>query len=942
MGATDSKLAFRKGVFRLFEERFWLLPETPDDVFSLIGASDIRRVRDQARENLETWIEKLVDRLCTLLRDPNFPSSSNASLQLLNCVRVLTRIMPFIFESEELSEWEDHFFWTSADVADENRVRVVAKEGEEGDENKDETSKTARLTLGEKLLNAILDLLFLAGFSIPSNIATETSRVNYVIWETGVGSSTPITSSKECDANRTETLRLLLVLLSKSMYIHPSVVLAKENHWTHHVVACTERKVVLALLCSLINTAVKYNPLGWGVPYNHVVFSDPRELLVILCLQNLLVLLDYHSPGHAHYQIDPPPHSIPVSGSESGSAAAAILDPEKRALAEREQSATDPLTVPESTKSPASLTMEPKSPISKDSKDSLAQDNAFRYYLSKLHRAQDFQFLMDGIYRILSNPMQANNTYLPGSTKQVRCHVEMMMLCWKLLEINKRFRNYLLETDRVLDVLVVLLYYALEYKTNTAQIGLVRMCAFILQTLSSDRTFGVKLNKPFDGHSSLPPNVRIAAFHGSYADFLIISIYILIATTRGSLSSLYPALLLTITNVSPYLKNLSVVSSNKLVSLFGSFAAPGFILADEGNHWLVEYLLEAFDYVIQYQYADNAHFIYAIVRAHTKFEDLRDFSLAKGLAEIERVRLAKEEKRRLALLAAEQQKIQAAEDVAEDGAVKSLLSHAETNDEGEPVEPLDGKTTLAHVEEQGEQQAGPLSPDVPGSPMSLEPSRSIEELGPLSEKARGKLPENTPVRPFSSSSSSITGATDRRRSTSSLVPPHQGVVTVGKNGFVPTEDWVSTWLPKLPLATVLTLLNHLVPQVEDLCSTQSLTTDGQVLEFLRSATLVGIVPPPHSVQVRRFLWGEALVIWFRSLLWGQAYVASLASFGVWNGTNIKLFQIKHANPLPTATQSTQSQSQSQSQSHTQGSLQANAGGAGANAVDRESQGQGSR
>ncbi|CAO3681450.1 unnamed protein product [Umbelopsis vinacea] len=57
MGATDSKLAFRKSVFRLFEEnnlpvnaddywcQFWTLPETADDVFSLIGGTDIRRVR---------------------------------------------------------------------------------------------------------------------------------------------------------------------------------------------------------------------------------------------------------------------------------------------------------------------------------------------------------------------------------------------------------------------------------------------------------------------------------------------------------------------------------------------------------------------------------------------------------------------------------------------------------------------------------------------------------------------------------------------------------------------------------------------------------------------------------------------------------------------------------------------------------------------------------
>jgi hypothetical protein len=97
-----------------------------------------------------------------------------------------------------------------------------------------------------------------------------------------------------------------------------------------------------------------------------------------------------------------------------------------------------------------------------------------------------------------------------------------------------------------LDLMVVLIYYAVDNRNNpgklvkvmllhklshiivtdciivTAQIGLVRMSAFVLQTLSSDRAFGVKLNKPFDGHSSLPNSVRLPAFHGSYADFVII------------------------------------------------------------------------------------------------------------------------------------------------------------------------------------------------------------------------------------------------------------------------------------------------------------------------------------------------------------------------------------------------------------------------------------
>jgi hypothetical protein len=63
-------------------------------------------------------------------------------------------------------------------------------------------------------------------------------------------------------------------------------------------------------------------------------------------------------------------------------------------------------------------------------------DNVFRYYMSKLHRKQDFNFLMDGLYRILMNPLTASNTYLPRSTKKVQCYMDVMMLCWRLIETN--------------------------------------------------------------------------------------------------------------------------------------------------------------------------------------------------------------------------------------------------------------------------------------------------------------------------------------------------------------------------------------------------------------------------------------------------------------------------------------------------------------------------
>ncbi|CAJ0753766.1 6874_t:CDS:10 [Entrophospora sp. SA101] len=786
MGATDSKLAFRKGVFRLFEERnigpndeywsqFWILPETSEDVFSLIGAQDIRRVRDHARENLETLILKTFERILVVVRAPDFPSPQNSILHLLNCIRILTRIMPFIFESEDMEEWEENFFWTAQtrkskknrklEVVVDNSIEETNNYESQNINNTDENNENINYTesietippLGERLLSVVIELLFLAGFTLPISLTTQYSRVIPVNWETGVGSTIPVGSSKENDVNKTETLRLLLTLISRSMYMSAATFISKENKWIKYLVLKRERKVVLALLCSILNTAVKYNPAGWGVPYNHVMFADTRETLVALCLQVLLVLLDY-------------PISTETTSSDRDSILLRNLPPNV--------------------------------------------DNVFRHYTSKLHRTQDFQFIMDGIYRILSNPMQANNTYLPGSTKQIRCYQETLMLCWKFLEINKRFRNYLFDTDRVLDILIVLIYYALENKNDTAQLGLLRMCAFILQTLSSDREFAIRLNKVFEGHGSLPGNVRIPAFYGTYADYMIISIYALIATTRGALHSLYPAFILTITNVSPYLKNLSVVSSTKLVQLFSSFTAPGFLLSEEGNHRLVEYMLEAFNNIIQHQYADNPNLVYAIVRNPKKFEELSQFTLARGLTEIKKVQLAKEQRKKQS---------------------KNIPNTGDVNE----------KTTMLRISSQFDNNQSEMIEYEEGP------------MPPLSEKARGKLPE------------------------------------VGKSGFVPTEDWVSSWHSNLQIGTILLLLSELIPKVQSMCMTQSITTDQEVLEYLKSVTLVGILPLPQPILIRQFLWSEASVVWFSSILWGQIYLAS-SNHLVYRDSNEQVYQKIHA------------------------------------------------
>ncbi|KAF9147351.1 hypothetical protein BG015_011030 [Linnemannia schmuckeri] len=641
MGAADSKLAFKKGVFRLFEERnipsnaneyweqFWNLPESADDVFLLVGSQDIRRVRDEARENLECLIEKILSRLFSLCDSPQFLTPEAPVRQLLNCVRVLTRLFPFVFESDDLMMWEERYFWTPRSRGASNRRRSNASHLDEstqpsGTENRSSNTISVHSELASSAPKdqTLLDLLFTSGFTLPTALESK-NRVSYVIWETGIGSSKPIGTSKELDDNRTEILRLLLVLFSRSMYIPPTAITTTENRWIDTVVTGSDRQITLAILCSLVNSALKYNPSGWGLPYNHVMFNDQRELLVMLCLQVIVVLLDY--------QVIERPATSPSCFSAGIRIESGAGDSHSQGLTFSDSPSN--VLVPNTTSSDqqAQRTLE------------CANKNQFRFYLSRLHREQDFLFLTDGMYRILSNPMAASSTYLPGSTKQVKCHIETLMFCWKTLEVNKRFRVYLLETNRVLDFVVILLYFSLEHKLDPTHVGLVRMCACMLQTLSKDRAFGHTLNRPFDGHASLPANVRIHNFHGTYGDYLICSIQHLIATTKRTLRSLYPALVSTLSNVSPYIQNISPLASSRLLQLTTSFASPSFLLAEESNHRLLGILLDTVTSILYYQAPHNAHLVYALIQYEPKIQTMARFTLQRGLDDIHKLRYRKDD-----------------------------------------------------------------------------------------------------------------------------------------------------------------------------------------------------------------------------------------------------------------------------------------------------------
>lgn len=83
------------------------------DVFALVTSAEIRKMRTEQPENLATLCYKATERLVKAVDS----SCRTAAEQhtVLNCVRLLTRIIPYIFED---NEWGD-FFWSALPSSNE-------------------------------------------------------------------------------------------------------------------------------------------------------------------------------------------------------------------------------------------------------------------------------------------------------------------------------------------------------------------------------------------------------------------------------------------------------------------------------------------------------------------------------------------------------------------------------------------------------------------------------------------------------------------------------------------------------------------------------------------------------------------------------------------------------------------------------------------------------
>jgi len=804
----------------------WETPESAVDIFQSVAPSDVRKLIKLQPGNLHTLITQAVHQMTFFVEQPDHQYHKSA----LNCVRFLTRVMPFIFETLDISN--------DGAVA----VTVVTTETKESNQfledifwkppapsssnNGEKNTPTlhGKPCLAQRMIAAMMRMLFLPDFTIDkvrfanmcrppprSDVESGSSGSDGVVgasrdaasvahyptanpghvWEYGVrvpylpeSGSIAWGANARLEANRSELLKLLVTCMCRPLYVEPHLHPVYNERWMSAICE-TSNPLQETLLLSLLNMITTYDPIGTGMlsylPFASTVMDDPRERHIDACCHALLVLLDYAVPPPdpstanataSHPSADPDKDGAGVEGDQQTTTGTGTLTsvPITSTTSTKEDEA-ELASVPSSR--PTTTSTPPPPPTTSTPSTTGVPVNQYHVHLRSITEVHDFDFLFDGLARLLNNIPESMNTYLPNSQRQVQAYQEILTILWQCIDLNPAFREHVVSVKSCEKLVFPCLYLMYEYRRIDSMSGLLHLCTFLLLHMSGSRDFGVALNRPLEykiPSIGIPTMTTEAAPYGTHVDLCVVVFHKMLVDGMRSLRSLYNCMLTILSNISPYVKTMSLASSLKLVSLFEIFASKKFLLSDPNHNQYIFFLLDIFNNIIQYQYNGNHHLIYAMVRRKEHFDALVCLRVEKKSA-----------------------------------------NQINTNNEGEKTA-ADTTTTVQIT------------------------------------------PTTTPT-------------------------------------FVATQDWLDSWKSKLPLRVIVELLEYLKPKVEALAlSLNGLVNESDIVTFIRETTMVGVLPQPHPIVVRKYQPNKYTSLWFTTFLWGVVFMRN-QSMPLWDGTKIKIFSL---------------------------------------------------
>ena len=869
MGASASKIKFRESLTSLitrdvspedaeFWDELWKIPSSAEEVFELLTPANARRLRDERFDNLATLFTQATAQLCQIVETPYTIYFDQA----LNCVRVLTRILPFLLEKGDLGENDPNveaLCWATSE-GNGGKKRKGGKDGQDEDEDDDDDDDNQE-PLSLLVVHAAMHMLFLPQFTC--DFYEEDGKDNDI---NPYASSSDSDSDDEdldddydggSDKEAVEQRRMakadretqIEAGLGKPRRIRKGVRLTPSPAgivWAPGVGFSPEGKCLIAAANSS-STSVKSkggatnsNPKSGksgkkgsssksSVLHPEAAYTrkydknriEVLRLLLAACCDPLFSPADEYNPLASRWMSVAVAADAPnapclfysllntvVSYDPSNSSFGGVPYSSKFAsdahakLVELSAQVLCVLLDCGLSGDPLPCVNkygEPVVPLSYAYKGGF---NIFRVLLARINNGRDLAILYRGFVRLLRNTFESKNTYLPSSQSRLECYQELLILLWKTLEENPLFLDFILTRCDVCELVVPLCYLMYTSRKDAAQVGLVHICTFILLKLSGERSLGVSLNRPF--RTKLPCDLPL--FSGSHADLVSITLHKIIVNGSYRLVPLYSCFLTIVCNFSPYWRSMSLVSSVKLVNLFELFSSPKFLYSGEKAYRHLALLLEIFNNIIQYQYNGNQHLVYAIVRRKDSFGRLVSLTLPKAIYQCQK-----------AFPSSDRPEYDA------DAADAAALSIQDVDEQGNPIEDEEDDATM---------------------------TTNGEDTATLD--------------------STVAGIRER---------------------FLPTEAWLTELRSSLPLETVNRLLQHLVPVVDDMCERKNGVVDEiEILEVFKEITMVGLLPVPHAIVIRKYQPNQYTSIWFTAFMWGVVYLRSQKP-PIFDGKCIELFQV---------------------------------------------------
>lgn len=896
-----------------FWNQFWTEEEWSNELY--ITLQEVRILRDGSASNFSALIYKMVERF--MLATKTLCNSHSQQTAVLNATKILTTVLPAVFEDKD---WKEFFLKNSIDRSPNAKgtgktLIFPEKKPEDRDysayipsigtacflndrkvsissssvtDNTSASSANSSLidpknvttnnqpnlavlkgtdsirddSLLKILVISLCDLLFCPEFTVsPHNDDTSfhvadgppediRSLVSYnYIWEPGVGYESSINSTTNYDKSRSDLLRLLLTCFSSTLYIKPEEAMEHRNYWIE-ILASNDNRHALPLFTSLLNTVLSYKP-NKILPFNSLLYEDSRKELAELAAQVLIATLDYKFP----------------ESNEEGNK---------------------------------------------------KNQNLFIEYISRIHRDEDIDFIIQGFKSLLNDKI--DKVYMLSYSQHIDFDQELMILFWKFCDLNPKFMRSLLNSKDLIEIIIPIVDRLNVNFQEPSKTAMTHTGVFILLMLSGERNFGIRLNKPYQVSvlTNLPP------FNGTYTDLIIIVFHKLILYGHN-VYQLFDYMLAIIANISPYIKALSMISSKCLIQLFEIFSAPFVIFTEPNYHQIVLYLFEIFNNIIQYQFDGNTNLICSILQKKDLFLNLKnlpttDSSIRKVLNKLSKIRDSQE---------SDQVKVGEDSNLNEEGNSVVESKMEKTNSPGSSRNEIINAIISSSCDTHERKSPRTIecirsleavlteTPDVRAcielvylaSEQGTENKSDLRDEATVEEKPSllldtGQQSSEPAVDPFSCTNElvkleepnpaedEVFEASSRELDTSIDQELDISTGQEQPDCWRPTAEFMKKWKDSLSMHTTVRMIEVLMPQIERLERVnRGCPSEEEIIEFLKSGTMVGLLPVPHPISIRKYNSNGCLDLWFKTCTWATIYVRCR----VWTGTKVELMKVTCSN-----------------------------------------------